>query len=210
LLFILLVENPYLSEDGEALSHSPVISGGYPVVESISQRSRPTAGGLPVWLAAYTAPRHEKAVARHLEVREVDYFLPLYRVVRRWKNGCNVPVEFPVFPSYVFVRTGQVSSSRLLDIPGLLTFVGSGGSASQIPDAEIDLLRSELPLRKFEPHPYLVVGSKVRIASGPLAGASGILLRKKNGLRVVLTVDLICQSVAVEVGANEIEPLHAH
>jgi len=88
--------------------------------------------------------------------------------------------------------------------------VGSGGSASQIPDAEIDLLRSELPLRKFEPHPYLVVGSKVRIASGPLAGASGILLRKKNGLRVVLTVDLICQSVAVEVGANEIEPLHAH
>ncbi len=164
-------------------------------------------GGRPVWLAAYTTPRHEKVVARHFEVRNVEHFLPLYRVVRRWKNGCNVPVEFPIFPSYVFVRTGQEGSSRLLDIPGLLAFVGPGRSATPIPDDEIDWLRRELPLRKVEPHPYLTVGRKVRITAGPLAGASGVLLRKKSGVRVVISLDLIHQSFAVEVGGDEIEPL---
>ena len=161
----------------------------------------------PVWFAAYTTPRHEKSVARHLDVRNVEHFLPLRTMVRSWKNGCRVPVEFPVFPNYVFVRTGQRISPRLLEIPGLLSFVGPGRSAAQIPDIEIEWLRKELPLRKFEPHPYLTVGCKVRIVAGPLAGARGILVRKKSSLRVVLSVELIRQSLAVEVGADEVETL---
>ena len=160
----------------------------------------------PVWLAAYTSPRHEKVVARHLEARQVENFLPMYRVVRRWKNGCNVPVELPLFPGYLFVRVPHRTESQLLNIPGLLTFVGPGRRASEIPDPEIEWLRSELPLRQTEPHAYLTVGSKVRIVVGPLAGHAGILVRKKNSLRVVLSVDLIRQCVAVEVGASEIEP----
>jgi transcription antitermination factor NusG len=162
---------------------------------------------IPAWFAAYTAPRHEKAVARHFEVRNVEHFLPLFRAVRRWKNGCKVPVEFPVFPNYLFVRTTQRASSGLRDVPGLLSFVGQGCTSLAIPDVEIDLLRKELPLRKFEPHPYLIAGRKVQIVTGPLAGACGVLVRKKNDLRVVLTVDLIRQSVAVEVAADEVEPI---
>jgi transcription antitermination factor NusG len=160
----------------------------------------------PVWLAAYTTPRHEKMVARHLHVRSVEHFLPLFKTVRSWKNGCKVEVEFPVFPNYVFVRTARGLSSQLLAVPGVVAFAGSGRLGAAIPDDEIEWLRKELPLRKFEPHPYLAVGSKVRIESGPLTGASGILLRKKSGLRVVLSVDLIRQSVAVEVDASEIGP----
>lgn len=161
----------------------------------------------PVWLAACTTPRHEKVVARHLAVREIEYYLPLYRAVRHWKNGCKMQVEFPVFPNYIFVHTGQRTSSRLLEIPGLLAFVGAGRSATPLPESEMERMRTELPLRKFEPHPYVTVGSKVRIVAGPLAGSCGVLLRKKNDLRVVLSVDLIRQSVAVEVGANEVELL---
>jgi transcription antitermination factor NusG len=161
----------------------------------------------PVWLAAYTTPRHEKAVAKHLVARSVEHFLPLRTRIRSWRNGCKVPVEFPVFPNYVFVRTGQRFSKRLLEIPGLLWFAGPGRSGAPIPDSEIEWLRKDLPLRKFEPHPYLTVGCKVRIASGPLAGAQGILVRKKSTLRVVLSVELIRQSVAVEVGADEVETL---
>jgi transcription antitermination factor NusG len=167
----------------------------------------PTNIKQPVWLAAYTTPRHEKVVARHLAVREVEHYLPLYKTVRRWKNGCKAPVEFPVFPNYVFVRTGQQTSSRLLEIPGLLMFVGAGRTATPLPQAEIERLRTELPLRKFEPHPYLILGSKVRIVAGPLAGSWGVLQRKKSELRVVLSVDLIRQSVSVEVGADEVELL---
>jgi len=156
-------------------------------------------------LAAYTTPRHEKAVVRHLEVREVQYFLPLYKAVRNWKNGCKVEVEFPVFPNYVFVHVDRRVSNHVLDVPGVLAFAGSARLPATIPDVEIDWLRNELPHRKFEPHPYLVAGSKVRIRSGPLTGMSGVLARKKNGLRVVLSIELIRQSVAVEVGSDEIE-----
>lgn len=160
----------------------------------------------PVWLAAYTTPRHEKSVVRHLAVREVEYFLPLYKATRHWKNGCKVEVEFPVFPNYVFVRVDRKLSNRVLDAPGVLAFAGSGRLPVPIPDCEIEWLRNDLPLRKFEPHPFLVVGNRVRITSGALAGMSGVLTRKKSGLRVVLSVDLIRQCVAVEVGMDEIEP----
>lgn len=159
----------------------------------------------PVWLAAYTTPRHEKAVVRHLAVRDVEYFLPLYKTVRKWRNGCTVEVEFPVFPSYVFVHVDRKQSNRVLDVPGVLAFAGSGKLAVPIPSSEIERLRNELPHRKFEPCPYLVVGSRVRIIAGPLAGMSGVLTRLKSGLRVVLSIDLIRQSVAVEVDADEIE-----
>ena len=78
---------------------------------------------------------------------------------------------------------------------------------SALPYAEIESLRAGLPLRQFEPHPYLVAGEKVRIAAGSLAGMVGVLVRKKNECRVVLTLDLIRQSVSVEIGMDEIEPL---
>lgn len=156
-------------------------------------------------MAAYTTPRHEKAVVRHLEVRQVESFLPLYKAVRKWKNGCKVEVEFPVFPSYVFVHLVPTLSNRVLNVPGVLAFAGSGRIPVPISESEIEWLRNELPLRKFEPYPYLVVGSKVRIKSGPLAGMCGVLIRKKSSLRVVLSIDLIRQSVAVEVDADEVE-----
>ena len=75
-----------------------------------------------------------------------------------------------------------------------------------LPDFEIDALRSGLLERKIEPHPYLVVGERVRIMAGVMAGVEGVLVRKKNDLRVVLSLDTIMRSVAVEVNADDIEP----
>ena len=196
-------KEPYLSEDGEALS-AFVNLGTANIGVATAALVREDA---PVWLAAYTTPRHEKAVAKHLQVREVEYFLPLLQSARKWKNGCKVSVEFPLFPSYIFVRTARRRASHLLNVPGLIALVGAGSVASAIPDAEMELLQRELPLRKYEPHPYLNAGSKVRIVSGPLTGASGILVRKKSGLRVVISVELIRQAVAVEVGCDEVELL---
>jgi transcription antitermination factor NusG len=78
-----------------------------------------------------------------------------------------------------------------------------------MPDAEIDALRAGLSLRHAEPHPLLTVGQRARIRSGALAGMVGIVVRRKNSLRVVLTMDLIRQSVAVEVDGAELETLDA-
>ena len=159
------------------------------------------------WFAAYTTPRHEKVVARHLQSRHIESFLPLYSSVRRWKNGCRVAIEQPLFPSYLFVHIPRREAVKVLQIPGVVSLVSAGREPAALPSSEIESLRSSLPLRHFEPHPYLVVGEKVRITAGSLEGMIGVLVRRKNDCRVVLTLELIMQSVAVEIGIEEIEPV---
>jgi len=92
-------------------------------------------------------------------------------------------------------------------VPGVLSFVGPKGEPARLSDFEIETLRSGLHLQKFEPYRGLAIGQKVRISAGALQGLEGVLLRNANGLRVVVTVDLIQQSVAVELDADAVEPL---
>lgn len=159
------------------------------------------------WFAAYTTARHEKNVARHLGGRHIESFLPLYTSVRRWKNGCRLPIDKPLFPGYIFVHIERRESVKVLQVPGVVSIVSAGREPSPLPSAEIESLRTALPQLRIEPHAYLVVGERVQITAGSLAGMIGVLIRKKNDLRVVLTLDLIQQSVAVEIDADQIEPL---
>lgn len=201
----ILNESTSLTEDGEALSSltNPVHPSHAP--EALPEALAATSS--PQWFAVYTVPRHEKAVVRQLEARHVESFLPLYRSLRRWKNGCRVAVDQPLFPNYVFVNVRRREAVRVLQAPGVLWIVSAGREPSVLPNAEIESLRAGLPERNFEPHPYLIVGEQVRIVSGALEGMIGVLVRKKNEFRVVLSLDLIRQSVSVEIGIDEIEPL---
>ena len=165
-----------------------------------------SADTLPRWFAVYTTPRHEKHVSEILAERQIETFLPLYRTNRQWQKSRPVILELPLFPTYVFIRIARQSRSVILGTPGVLSIVGSSREAWPLPDLEIDALRSGLLECKIEPHPYLVVGERVRIMAGVMAGVEGVLVRKKNDLRVVLSLDTIMRSVAVEVNADDIEP----
>jgi transcription antitermination factor NusG len=169
--------------------------------------SFPTAERPPHWYAVYTSPRHEKRVREHLEHRRVESFLPLFRSIHRWKNGCKAQVELPLFPGYLFVNIPRNERVRVLDVPGILSFVGPKGEPAQLSDFEIETLRSGLHLQNFEPYRGLAIGRKVRIRAGALQGLEGTLVRNAKGVRVVITVDLIQQSVAVELDADAVEPL---
>lgn len=159
------------------------------------------------WFAAYTATHHEKHVQKQLTDRQVESFLPLYRAPRQWKKSKPVTLELPLFPNYVFVRIAQPQRTAVLGIPGVLALVGSGREAWELPEQEIEALRCAVQLRKLEPHSYLVVGERARVRSGVLAGLEGIIVRKKSNLHIVLSLDQIMQSVAIEVEGDELEPL---
>jgi len=165
-----------------------------------------SADTLPRWFAVYTTPRHEKHVSEILAERQIETFLPLYRANRQWKKSSPVVLDLPLFPTYVFVRIERKSRGVILGTPGVLSIVGSSKEAWPLPDLEIDALRSGLLERKIEPHPYLIMGERVRIMAGVMAGVEGVLVRKKSDLRVVLSLDTIMRSVAVEVNADDIEP----
>jgi transcription antitermination factor NusG len=157
------------------------------------------------WYAAYTCANHEKRVAAQLQARSVEHLLPLYSSMRRWKDR-RVLIDFPLFPGYVFVRFALCHRLRVLQIPSLVRLVGFGGEPHALADGEIALLRSSLTgATRFAPHPYLRTGSRVRIARGPLKGVEGILVRKKNEFRVVLSIDVIACSASVEVDSADIE-----
>ncbi len=157
------------------------------------------------WFAAYTSSHHEKCVALRLAERQMESFLPLYRTSRRWKNRCEMNLELPLFPNYVFVRMAPRERARVLEVPGVLSLVGFGRTLAPLPNFEIEALRSGVGQRKMEPHPYLVIGERARIKRGPMMGMEGVLLRKKNNFRVVLALDAILQCVAVEVDADDLE-----
>jgi transcription termination/antitermination protein NusG len=157
------------------------------------------------WYAAYTSANHEKRVAEQMVVREVEHFLPLYASVRRWKNG-RVTLQRPLFPGYVFVRMALREKLQVQQIPGLARLVGFDGTPAALPEEEIEVLRTSLASGvRAEPHPFLAMGRRVRIKSGSLTGMEGILLRRKGKLRVVISIELIQQSVAVDVEAADLE-----
>ncbi|HXM63361.1 MAG TPA: UpxY family transcription antiterminator [Terriglobales bacterium] len=158
------------------------------------------------WYAAHVCSRHEKQVARQLEERRVSCFLPVYRSVRRWKDR-RKELDLVLFPGYVFVHLDLKDRLRVLQVPSVVRFVSFNGHPAPLPDSEIEALNSGLAGGvRAEPHPYLKVGRRVRVKYGPLAGAQGILVRRKDKFRVVLSIDLIMRSVAVEVDEADVEP----
>lgn len=159
----------------------------------------------PRWYAAYTSANHEKRAALQLVQRSVEHFLPLYESVRRWRDR-RVKLQMPLFPGYIFVRLALRDRLQVLQVPGVARLVGFNGMPCALRDSEIEAMQTCLERKaSLEPHPYVQVGRRVRVKCGPLAGLEGIVVRKKNRVRFVISLDLIQRSVAVEVEAGDVE-----
>jgi transcription antitermination factor NusG len=173
-----------------------------------SVKTRPEeATTRPDWYAIYTRAHHEKRVAAELGARSVEHFLPLYSSLRRWKQR-RVRLDLPLFPGYVFVRIALGQRLRVLEIPSVVRLVGFRGLPAALPEDEIAALRrgfSTSGRSRAEPCPRWAAGRRVRITGGPFAGLCGVMKRCKAGLRVVVSLDLIERSMAVEVDAGEIQ-----
>lgn len=159
------------------------------------------------WCAIYTRHQHEKSVGEMLQLKGFEVFLPLYESVRRWKDRKKL-LSLPLFPCYVFVRGALDRRLPILTTPGVHMIISRGDRVATVPDAEIDAIRRTVE-GKFavEPHPFLRCGERVRVIRGALEGVEGVLTRKKNMCRLVLSVDMLAQSVAVEIDALDVVPV---
>jgi transcription antitermination factor NusG len=159
----------------------------------------------PRWYAAYIAPRHEKTSLRHLEVRSVESFLPVYASARNW-NGRRAVVELPLFPGYLFVHIRSCERVRVLEAPGVLSIVGVNGKLTPLPEGEVETLQRALNARHPHPHPFLTVGRRVQVRNGALAGLKGVVVRQTHGMRLVVSVDSIMRSFSVELDPTDLQP----
>jgi transcription antitermination factor NusG len=161
----------------------------------------------PHWYVAYTAAHHEKCVGSQLQIRSVEHFLPLYESVRNWKDR-RVKLQLPLFPGYVFVHLALRDRLKVLQVPGVVRLVGFNGQACALQDSEIEAIQSCLAGGiSLEPHPYNQVGRRVRIKAGPLQGLEGFVIKRKNRMRFIISLDLIKGSASVKVDEEDIQIL---
>jgi len=159
------------------------------------------------WYAVQTCARHEKRVRERLEKRTLEAFLPLYETVRHWKDR-KANVQMPLFPGYLFVRVNLADRLHVLRVAGVVKLVEFGGRAAELPSEEIEALRSGLLAGvQMEPHPFFKAGQRVRVFGGPLQGLIGVVVKRKNRERFVVSVESIMRSFAVEVDGMELQVL---
>lgn len=155
------------------------------------------------WQVVYTIARHEKVVAAQLQARGIEHFVPLYETVHRWHNRL-VKLALPLFPGYVFVRLCASNRYAVVTVPGIVSIVTFQGRPATVPDEQIAAIQKALKFQHVHPCPYLANGKRVRIMSGPLCGIVGVIDRMK-GFRVIVSVDSIASSIAIETEIAELE-----
>ena len=161
------------------------------------------------WWAIYTRHQHEKVVAEMLAAKDFEVFLPLYDSTRRWKDRSKV-LSLPLFPCYLFVHGGLDRKLQVVTTPGIHMILYRGDHVATIPQQEMEAIQRAVEgSYRVEPHPFLRCGMRVRVVRGALQGVEGILVRKKNLCRLILSVEMLAQSVAVEVHAADVEPCAA-
>lgn len=158
-----------------------------------------------MWFAAYTAPRHEKFVQAQLTAKQIQSFLPVYSVVRRWKNGVRREIQHPLFPGYIFVRFDANERLPVMQTAGVVYIVGNGSSPFPVDDQEIHALRVGTQYTSLAPHPAVSVGDTVCIKRGPFQGVRGHVQRDRGNLTFVVTIQLIQKSFAIGVQACDLE-----
>jgi transcription antitermination factor NusG len=151
------------------------------------------------WFALAVKPRHEKTAVQHLRLRGLEEFLPLYKARRRWSDRTKV-VELALFPGYVFCRFDYSQRWTAVNTPGIASIVGFGKTGTPIPDIEIDSIRAITASGlAVEPCAYLQAGQKILIKTGPLAGIHGAFIREQKACRVIVSIELLNRSVAVDL-----------
>jgi transcription antitermination factor NusG len=157
------------------------------------------------WYVVYTRHQHEKSAAQLLIRKGFSVLLPLYRSQRRWSDRKQL-VLLPLFPNYLFVECDLERRVQALQTAGVCWFVSNAGLPASIGEEELQIVRRlvEAPVNAH-PHDFLEQGDKVRVLRGPLAGLTGILTRVKNQYRVVISLELLRKSAAVEIDFADLE-----
>ena len=167
------------------------------------------AGYCPHWYAVQTRARHEKRISAELEARNMTAFVPSRREAHRWSDRTK-NVDVPIFSCYVFVKVDLTPARRLevLKTSGVFRIVSVNGAPAVIPDSQIESLKSvlasQLPISSCG---FLRLGQRVRIRGGSLDGVEGTLTAVKSENKLVVSIDLIQQSVAVTIDGYTVEAL---
>jgi transcription antitermination factor NusG len=164
------------------------------------------------WYAVWTRSKQEKVVAAILSSRGIRNYLPLKSELRQWSDRKQL-VEAPLFSGYLFVHITLFNNLKLqvLRVPGVVSLVGNQSGPAPIPGHQIEDIRTVLTAgAQCSVHPVLQEGDRVRVIKGALAGVEGTLLHTNSTSRLLLSIEMIRQSISVSVSREDIELVSAN
>lgn len=154
------------------------------------------------WVAVQVRPRYEFVAARVLRGKGYEEFVPTCSSKRRWSDRTKEIIT-PLFSGYVFCKLDKKIPYPVISTPGVIRIVGPGGRIAPIEESEIEAIRVATNSGcSIQPCDYLNVGDRIRVASGPLHGLEGFLINRKSRHCMVISVNLIQKSIAVEVDGH--------
>jgi transcription antitermination factor NusG len=157
------------------------------------------------WYAVHTRYQHEQQVHQQLERKGIPTFYPTSTKVQNWSDR-KKKISQALFPGYLFVADISERRTQVVETPGVCAIVSVCGRPAPIPQSEMEAIRRAIASPyTIEAHAYLNNGDQVRVVDGPLSGVTGILVRNEKSARLVLSVELLGRSVAVELDAQYVE-----
>ena len=159
------------------------------------------------WYALYVRSRHEKTVENSLRSKRYNVFSPSYRTKRKRVDRI-AEIEVPLFPGYVFCQFDPCKRLPILMTPGVVGVVGRGNRPEPVDDTEIDSIRTvALAGRSVQPWPFLRLGQRIRMQSGPLTGIEGIFLRVQDEDHLIISITLLQRAVSVVIERDSVSPV---
>lgn len=158
------------------------------------------------WYALTVPYQHEQRTEKALQSKGLETLVPVYRSRRQWSDRVK-DVELPLFAGYVLCQFDLAQRIRVLDTPGVSKIVGFGGAVTALEDCEVAGIQRLVALKvPLAPWPYLKAGDRVKVEHGPMRGLEGTLLRTKDTMHLVIGVELLQRSLAVEVDRESVIP----
>ncbi len=159
------------------------------------------------WFALKVRSRAEKSTESTLQNRGFEVFCPTYLERRRYSDRIK-ELQSPLFLGYVFCRLDWNNRLPVLSTSNVDYIVGFGSEPTPVLSSEINALQALSRSGAFcQPHPFLQVGQKVRLQSGPLADLEGILVGARGNHRLIVSVGLLQRSIAAEIDSAFVQPV---
>jgi transcription antitermination factor NusG len=161
------------------------------------------------WRVVRVASNQEKKVARSLAARSIEHYLPLYKERRQWADRTMVG-SYPLFPGYLFLRFSPQERVDVLSTPGVVRMLGEE-RRDMVPASDVERIRIGLADGlSLRPHPWIVVGERVRIRRGTFASVEGVVRELRHQSSVVLSLGSMNHCFSLEIEACDLEVLKAH
>ncbi len=159
------------------------------------------------WYVLHTRSRFENVVHEGLEKKRLEVFLPKIRV-RSKRRDRRLMIHVPLFPGYVFVKTGLHPHEYLeiVKTVGVVRLVGNRGGPWMVPDETVNSLRimvngdeQILTGNRFKK------GDRIMVIQGPFAGVVGYFVQYRGQGRVIVNIEALGQFAAVNVNEEDVE-----